>query len=186
TGTVTSEGEPVGGATVTAVEAAVTATTASDGSFRLGLPPGTHTVNVTRTGYEPAEDTVTVDAGGTTVHDVDLTPQVRGAADVSVVEADGGAGIAGATVTATGPIDARDTTGADGTVTLDDLVPGEYTLDVSADGHLDGTTTVEVTSAETATATVELQVTDVVVLGDTDASEVTTVLVDDGIGAAVA
>jgi hypothetical protein len=58
-GEVTSDGEPLEGATVTAVEADVSTTTGSDGSYRLGLPEGTHTLEASLEGYETATETVT-------------------------------------------------------------------------------------------------------------------------------
>jgi subtilisin len=75
----TSE-EPVAGAAVeladTAGDPGQTTTTDGAGSYALDeVAPGTYALTVTAQGFEPAIETVTVDAGETTTVDVDLSPK---------------------------------------------------------------------------------------------------------------
>ena len=101
-GTVTSEGAPVPGATVTAVEAGASARTAADGTYRLGVPDGTHTIRIAATGYEPFERTVAVGENERVRLDAALVAVPRGAISGRVVDADSGDAIPGAAVVLTG------------------------------------------------------------------------------------
>jgi len=166
-GTVTSGGEPVSGATVTAAEVGATATTASDGTYSLGVPDGTHTVRVTLAGYEPFETTVTVAEAEAVQLDVELVRLARGAIAGTVVD-DDALPIEGAAVIMAGPMSGEATTDAAGAFGFDDLVPGTYEVAVTADGFLPADATVEVLADETASVTVHLVANDVGVLGDVD------------------
>jgi iron complex outermembrane receptor protein len=66
TGTIEAAelGVPVSGATVTAVTAGVTATSDVEGRYQLEVPAGTHTIRVEVAGFQPAERTIVVAAGG--------------------------------------------------------------------------------------------------------------------------
>jgi outer membrane protein assembly factor BamB len=166
-GTVTSGGEPVADATVRALEAGVETRTGADGSYRLGVPDGTHTIRVTLDGYEPFETTVTVAESEAVQLDVELVRVPRGAIAGTVLnEAD--APIAGATVTLSGPMTDEAVTAADGTFGFDDLLPGMYAVDVTAGGFLPNGAEVEVVAGETAPLTIRLTANDVGVLGDVD------------------
>ncbi|SEF15403.1 carboxypeptidase regulatory-like domain-containing protein [Jiangella alba] len=181
TGVVTADGAPVGGATVTAAEAAVSTTTAADGAYVLGLAAGTHTIRVEAFGYAPATQTVEVPASGTVTLDVALTPLPRGS--VAGVVTSGGEPVAGAVLTATGPDGWTATTGDTGAYTVDDLLEGAYTVTVTADGHLPATASVTVTADATATLDVTLEPLDVGVLGDVGGA-VTGFLRSEGVAAA--
>ena len=50
--------------------------TDQDGSYRLMLPPGSHTLLVTYTGLDPERVTVTIPAGGHVTQDFDLTSEI--------------------------------------------------------------------------------------------------------------
>jgi subtilisin family serine protease len=69
----------------------------------------------------------------------------------------GGTGLAGATVTVTGPMTRTSTTAADGGYGFDRLMVGEYTITVSKFGYL--TATGSATIVEDGTATVDIEVT---------------------------
>jgi hypothetical protein len=165
-GVVTGErGAPVGGATVTAVEAGASTTTAADGSYALGLSAGTYTIRVEAFGYAPTEQTVTVPASGTVRLDVALVPLPRGGVS-GVVRSAGGAVLGGATVSGSGVQPWSAVTDPSGAFTVDGLLEGTYTVVVAADGHLPATASVTVTAGAVARLDVTLQPYDVGVLGD--------------------
>jgi outer membrane protein assembly factor BamB len=166
-GTVTGGGQPLEGATVTAVEAGQTTVTASDGTYVLGLGPGSHTVRISAFGFATVEHTVEVPESGTVTLDVDLAPLPRGEVTGTVRSASGEA-VAGATVTGTGVLEWEVTTGPDGTFTVGDLLEGDYQVTVTADGFLPADAEVTVTAEATAVLDVTLQPTVVGVLGDVD------------------
>lgn len=182
TGVVTADGSPVDGATVTAVEAAVSATTGSDGSYVLGLASGTHTIRVEAFGYAPSTHTVEVPAAGSVTLDVDLVPLPRGSVAGTVTSA-GGDPIAGAVVTGTGPDGWTASTDEAGAYAVDDLLEGEYAVTVTAAGHLPATASVAVVADATATLDLTLEPLDVGVLGDVGGAT-TTFLRDAGVAAA--
>jgi outer membrane protein assembly factor BamB len=167
TGVVTGAGQPLAGATVTAVEAGASAVTGPDGSYTLGLAAGDHTVQVTAFGFEPATRSVTVPESGAVTLDVDLVPLPRGSVAGTVTSAAGGP-VAGATVAGTGALDWLATTGEDGRYAAGDLLEGEYQVAVTADGFLPAAATVTVIAGTAVALDVTLQPTDVGVLGDVD------------------
>ena len=167
-GTVSSEGEPVAGALVTAVEAELSTRTGTDGSYRLGVPNGTHTIRVTAVGYEPFEQSVEVAEDARVQLDVALTPIERGAIAGTVVDESSGAPLAGAEVTLSGAGTGATVTDAAGAFAFDGLLPGEYSVDVLLTGYLPQTVPATVTGGETTTLAIELQGNDVAVLGDVD------------------
>ncbi len=181
-GVVTAGGAPVGGATVTAVEAAVSTATESDGSYVLGLAAGTHTIRVEAFGHAPATHTVEVPASGTVTLDVALAPLPRGSVAGTVTSA-GGDPVAGAVVTGTGPDGWTATTDEAGAYAADGLLEGTYAVTVTADGHLPATASVTVAADATATLDVTLEPLDVGVLGDAGGA-VTAFLRDEGVAAA--
>ncbi|USQ78187.1 carboxypeptidase regulatory-like domain-containing protein [Ornithinimicrobium faecis] len=180
TGTVTADGEPVAGATVVAVEAGTTATTTVEGTYRLGVPEGTHTVEATLPGYGTASGTVTVGDGETATLDLTMVKEPRGTAAVTVVDAATGDPVAGAQV-AVG--DTTIETADNGVAVVADLLPGTHDVTVSRSGYLDGMTEVTVVAGEEAAVTVELVANDVLVLGDTEDETLTDFLVEHGVAA---
>jgi outer membrane protein assembly factor BamB len=167
-GTVTSGGEPVAGAQVESVESGASARTAADGTYRLGVPAGTHTVRVTALGYRPFETSVDVTEEAPAQLDVELVPVPRGAISGTVVDAETAAPIAGVEVVLAGPQAGTATTGADGAFAFADLLPGDYTLTVGRPGYLPQTVSATVAEGETTTVEVELRRNNVAVLGDAD------------------
>jgi iron complex outermembrane receptor protein len=74
TGKVTDQqtGDPVSGARVYVIGNLTTATTRTDGSYRIALAPGAHELRVSAIGYATARATVTVTAAGSTTQDFAL------------------------------------------------------------------------------------------------------------------
>ena len=134
-GAVTCGGDPIGGATVTAVGPSTGFdTTGPNGAFHIpGLHVGTYTVTVTAAGYyEHIEPEVVVAADQVTTVDVFLTRQ-RGAVEGTVTLARGP--IEGAVVTAVGEVTLADTTDAAGYYLIEDLPIGLYDITATAVGY---------------------------------------------------
>jgi len=141
---------------------------AADGRFRSGrLAPGEYRLRVTAPEYNPGTCTVTIPAPppapegstpaaaaaaaatateGTVNCDLQALPR-RGGLTVRVVSSQGGAGVAGVPVViapgsdfrGTAPASRTETTGADGTVTVTELLAGSYTVQAQAsDRHMGG------------------------------------------------
>jgi hypothetical protein len=166
-GTVSSGGEPIADAKVTAVEAGASARTDADGGYSLGVPDGTHTVRVDAVGYEPFETTVEVGVEERVRLDAELVPIPRGAIAGTVAGEDG-APLGDVGVTLSGPQEAEANTAADGTFGFSDLLPGDYVLTVGTTGYLTQEVPVTVLRGETATVAVTLHAHDIAILGDAD------------------
>ncbi len=142
---------------------------AADGRFRSGrLAPGEYRLRVTAPEYNPGTCTVTIPAPpaapepaagqpaapaappveteGTVNCDLQALPR-RGGLTVRVVSSQGGAGVAGVSVViapgsdfrGTAPPSRTETTGSDGTVTVNELLAGSYTVQAQAsDRHMGG------------------------------------------------
>ncbi|MFI5617048.1 S8 family serine peptidase [Streptomyces sp. NPDC051567] len=119
-----------------------------------------------------AQDTANTQCGGSAADNnvfgegkLDALAAVTGAPRGAVgtlggtVRSDGGEPVAGARITADGPIDRTTTTGADGTYRFGALSVGDYTLTAAKFGYAERTTTATVT--ENATATGDLTLTPV-------------------------
>ncbi len=78
-------GVPVAGATVTVVTAGVRVTSDAEGRYRVEVPAGTHTLRVEVAGFQPAEQAVTVAAGGAAEMKLALAPEQVGNEVVVVV-----------------------------------------------------------------------------------------------------
>ncbi|WP_226005885.1 carboxypeptidase regulatory-like domain-containing protein [Natrinema salinisoli] len=149
-GTVTdADGEPIAGATV-AVDDQQT-TTDENGSYSLELEAGDYTLAVSAEGYEDASQNVTIEVETTTTADVTLEER-PGSVEGTVTDADGEP-VAGATVTVG---DQQTTTGENGSYAVD-IEPGEYTLEISAEGYQDASEDVTVEAGGTTTADVTLE-----------------------------
>ncbi|WP_327175115.1 S8 family serine peptidase [Streptomyces sp. NBC_01335] len=126
TGTVTTGGTPLAGATVELDGPMyATATTGEDGTYALPkVMTGDYAVKVSKFGYVTATSTATVTEGATTTRDAVLDVAPR-ATLTGIARTQGGVE-AGATIEATGtPVTA--TTGGDGSYTLE-LPAGTYQL----------------------------------------------------------
>ncbi|HEX6338984.1 MAG TPA: carboxypeptidase regulatory-like domain-containing protein, partial [Jiangellaceae bacterium] len=181
TGVVTGDGSPVAGATVSAVEAGAVAVTATDGTYALGLPGGSHTISVEAHGFAPHTEVVELPPEGSSRLDIDLVPLPRGSVAGSVTSVDG-APLAGAELEASGPTPWSARTGEAGEFTVGGLLEGSYDVTVTADGFLPTETSVTVVADTTAQLDITLRPLDVGVLGDVD-STLTSYLRDVGVAA---
>jgi len=101
TGHVTSDGAPVGGATISATGGR-SAISRTDGSYRLNLPSGRYLVRARLLGFQTASDSAVITAGGTTTLDFALTKSV---ATLEAVSTLGTRGEARTVIDAPVPID---------------------------------------------------------------------------------
>jgi RHS repeat-associated protein len=166
-------GAPIAGATVTAtalaaagthatsgpelprrsarIAASFTATTDAAGNFTLQLPPGTYGVTVTATGFGSRTTSAVTLGPGAAFGFGTLALDPLGTITGTVVQAAGGAPVAGATITVVGTLNVTATDAA-GAFTLTQGA-GTYTLEASAAGFAD-TTTAPFTLAPGATVAV--------------------------------
>ena len=143
-------GAAIEGATVVADDGngrRFSSTTASNGTYSLGVIPATYTVTASKYQFTTAsQNGVDVIAESTTTANHSMTPVPLATVSGSVTTSNG-APIAGATITVTdtpGPITA--TTDGDGSYAIS-LAEGGYTLAVSSGKRCDGGTNVAITVA---------------------------------------
>jgi hypothetical protein len=182
TGTVTGEGSPVAGATVTAVEAGAVAVTAPDGTYALGLPGGQQTISVQAPGFATHTEVVELPATGSVRLDIDLVPLPRGSVAGMVTSVDGEP-VAGASLAASGPAPWSAATDESGEYLAGNLLEGSYDVTVTAEGFLPAEASVTVVADTTTSLDVTLRPLDVGVLGDVDTT-LTSYLRDAGVAAA--
>ncbi|MFP3392647.1 carboxypeptidase regulatory-like domain-containing protein [Brevibacillus sp. SIMBA_040] len=136
-----------------------TTTTNIDGAYSFtGLAPGVYSVSVTASTYDPKIQFVTVLAGQTTRADI-LLPQSPGQVTGTVTDA-ALSPIAGALVkliNTSGVTVSQTVIGAGGAYQFVNVVPGAYTIAVSADTYQSATAAISVIRAQTTTQNVVLQ-----------------------------
>lgn len=136
-----------------------TTTTNVDGAYSFtGLAPGVYSVSVTASTYDPKIQFVTLLAGQTTRADI-LLPQSPGQVTGTVTDATLSP-IAGAIVkliNTSGVTVNQAVTGAGGVYQFVNVVPGAYTIAVSADTYQPATAAISVIRAQTTTQNVVLQ-----------------------------
>jgi EmrB/QacA subfamily drug resistance transporter len=157
------DGSPVGGAALTLIDLAGHQVgrgfTGGDGAYRVDTPgAGTYVLIVSAGSHQPQASTVASAGDAPVVLDVVLT----GASRLSGVvrSADGGAGVAGAVVTLAdvrGEVIGAQGTADDGGYLFEAVVPGPYTLAVSARGHQPAAVTVTVPGGGQVEQDVELR-----------------------------
>ena len=144
-GVVTDQdGEPIDEATVELYDDSDNlvddTTTNNDGEYDFSsVDAGTYTVKATKDGYEEDTITVTVTAGNPDQDNKDLelnllTWEIEG----DLKDEETGDGIGGATVEVydeEGDLVGSDTTSGSGHWSVDDLLPGTYTVRIEADGY---------------------------------------------------
>ncbi|MPZ97487.1 MAG: PQQ-binding-like beta-propeller repeat protein, partial [Propionibacteriales bacterium] len=154
-GTVTDAADAGLPATVTDVATGDQTTAAADGTYRLLLTPGEHTLRFTHPGTTAVERTVDVVAGETDTVDVTLAAAGAGVVDGTVVDADGAA-VAGAEVRLV-DTDHIATTGTDGSYSIVDVPAATYTLRVTATGFGSASQDVEVVAGQSTSVDVTLR-----------------------------
>jgi protocatechuate 3,4-dioxygenase beta subunit len=141
-GTVTDSvtSQPIAGAVVQVTGTGnASATTGTNGQFRLAVLPGQVTVTVTATGYGSATGTVDSQAGSQLSFSPALVPVGSPPATQTslvgkIVDSQSGAAIAGATIQLqNGGLTA--TSGADGTFSLTNITAGSYSAVITASGY---------------------------------------------------
>ncbi|WP_259180009.1 S8 family serine peptidase [Mycetocola sp. BIGb0189] len=133
-GVVTSEkGVPIEGATVSHGERGETWTTDAQGRFTAHLVPGTYTLTATKLGHTPASKTVTVTAQSMQNLTLALPTITVGELRGTVLSHMDGTPIVGASVGVRG-IPQHTQTDARGTFAFAGLPPGEYQVQVQAEG----------------------------------------------------
>ena len=139
---------------VTVSVAGLTATTDASGRFTLAnLPAGAAAVALSKTSYQSQTLPVTIVANGTlTLDNPPISLQGLGSIAGTVTNP-AGQPIAGAVVNATAQ---QTTTNAQGQYTLSGLLPGAYTLGITAAGYAGATQSTTVVTAQTATVNVVL------------------------------
>ena len=154
---------PLSGATVTAMQGATivaTTTTGSNGSYQLSnLPPGTYTLSVGATNFQTAsQGSVVVAPNATTTVNVSLQP-VPGTVSGFITDSVTTNPIQNATVSVmqNGGTIASTLSGVNGAYSIGSLVPGSYTLVVSATNYQSTSQALTITSNTTTTASVALQ-----------------------------
>jgi len=153
TGTVTSakDGSAIVGATVT--DGTRTTTTDAAGRYTIAnVPPGSHQVTASKSGYYGASLTVAVVSGGSAVANFFLS-EIPGAITGTATSANGGSALAGVTVS-----DGTRTTTADaaGKYTIANVPPGSYQVTASKSGYYGASLTVAVVSGGNAAANFQL------------------------------
>lgn len=182
TGVVSGAGQPIAGATVTAVETGTVAVAGVDGRYALGLPGGTHTITVEAHGFATHTEVVELPEQGSVRLDFDLARLPRGSVAGAVTSV-AGEPVIGAEIEATGPMDWTATAGESGLYAVGDLLEGSYDVTVTADGFVPTQASVTVVADATTQLDITLRPLDVGVLGDLD-STLTSYLRDAGVAAA--
>lgn len=135
-GTVTLRDSGVGlaGATVTLAPGGATATTDASGAYTIGdLAAATYTATPSLDGFffDPVDSSVTLGPSASGVDFVGTALPVHTfTISGTVTDTDGGAGLAGVTITVA-PGGASATTASDGTYAIADLEAGDYTVSAS-------------------------------------------------------
>jgi len=144
--TDTEDGSPIVGATVS--DGTRTTITDATGEYTIAnVPPGTYQVTASKAGYHSSSLTVTVLSGGTAVANFSLNEViVPGSITGSVIDAEDGSPIVGATVS-----DGTRTTITDATgeYTIANVPPGTYQVTTSKEGYVSGTLTATLVSGGT-------------------------------------
>ena len=150
---------PIVGATVALVgRGRNPLSTIDDGRFVFDeVPPGVVRFDIQHTDYAPGTCEVQIpEAGGDAAVYCYLEPAVRGGAISGQVHDQSGRGIGGARVLLVGPKGMQLSADGEGLFAALDLPPGNYQLQVDAEGHLMQVMSIEVAANETATPTIVL------------------------------
>ncbi len=149
--------QPIPGATISAANTSVTTTSGNDGSYTLAnVPAGPQTLNASATGFTSAQVMVTVVANQTVTQNILLTPlPVGGTVQGTVRNASNGQPISGATI-AVANTNLSTASRTDGTYALNNVPPGDQTLNASATGFISTQVRVTVVTNQTVTQNISL------------------------------
>ena len=129
----------------------------SNGYYTIsGLTPGSYQVTASKSGYASQTKPATVSSGSTTTVDFQLQPN-PGKIGGRVTDASTGNGIAGATVSYSGPNSGSVNTDSNGDYLTPDLQPGGYSVTASKSGYVPETKSTTVNSGQTSTVNFQLQ-----------------------------
>jgi hypothetical protein len=132
--------------------------TGTDGSYSIiNIPPGSRVLLVTRGGYNDAQATVAIVAGQVTSSDIQLHPTLIppkfGNLIGQIYDGDTGSPLSEATVACAGK---STNTAANGTYSINDILPGTYIVSVNKAGYGPGQTTIDIIAGETSNVDLSL------------------------------
>ncbi|OCA81484.1 hypothetical protein A8F94_21640 [Bacillus sp. FJAT-27225] len=174
-GSVTDDnGKPIAGALVTIPGTDVKTATNAAGLYRIGIGVGNYQVKVQARGYTEQTKQAVIEETGSTA-EVNFTLEALEGADLkgTVIDKKTSKPVTGAAISLI-PKDEPDfkgtaTSGDNGSYAFENLLPGEYTLEVVMEGYLPATFNVVVESTDV-TRNLELNAFEVAVLGDMNGS----------------
>ncbi len=152
--TNSSSGAALSGAMVSS--GSISATTQADGSYTLAnVPAGTVTVTASMAGFQTANQTVTLTAGGAATANFSLAPSTTSTGIVTgkVTNISNGAVLSGATVKWNTTAVSTDSSGV---YTLNNVTSGTQTFTASATGYLARSSAISVTGGATSTLDFQL------------------------------
>jgi len=149
-------GVGIGGATVSLSPSGLTTSTNGSGNYIFGsVAPGTYTIAASASGFHSASASVSVTSGHNSVVNLKLQPMATTGSLVGTVKGSNAKGLAGATVTVS-PGGLSTATDSSGYYAFASLLPGTYTVTVSAPGYLTQSATVTVQAGHTTKANFSL------------------------------
>ena len=156
--TTTSDGAPISGASVQALQAGVikaSTLSAGNGSYTLSnIQSGTYDILVSASGYQQqTQNGVVVTSNNSTTVNLSLTPSATGAINGTISTTSDGAPISGAALQAVqaGVVKASALSGSNGSYTFTNIQSGTYDIRVSAIGYQMRTQNGVVVTANTTT-----------------------------------
>jgi hypothetical protein len=149
-------GVGIGGATVSLSPIGLVTITNGSGGYIFGtVPAGTYTISAGASGFHSASATVSVTSGHNSVVNLKLQPMATTGSLVGTVKGSNNKGLAGATVTVS-PGGLSTVTDSSGYYAFASLLPGTYTVTVSATGYLTQSATVTIQAGHTTKANFSL------------------------------
>jgi len=149
-------GVGIGGATVSLSPSGLTTSTNGSGNYSFAsVAPGTYTITASASGFHSGSASVSVTSGHNSVVNLKLQPMATTGSLVGTVKGSNGKGLAGATVTVS-PGGLSTVTDSSGSYAFASLLPGTYTVTVSAPGYLTQSATVAIQAGHTTKASFSL------------------------------
>ncbi|TYS72094.1 S8 family serine peptidase [Sutcliffiella horikoshii] len=163
------EGEPISGATVTIESESMTTQSNSEGKYRLGVGTGSYEVKVQAYGFAPQTKNVEIEELGQAVElnfEMERTDRMSLSGHITDLE---GNGLEGAIVTLsekTGAYEESQETNETGAYQFDELIAGEYILEIKVNGYQTITQEVVIEEGENVELDFKLSDFNIAVLGD--------------------